>query len=65
VSRRTPDSDRRAVELMLTASGRKAVSASGPEFFGYEETTGGSLSTAERAQLISLLQKYVGLDGGA
>jgi Transcriptional regulators len=62
VSRRTPDSDRRAVELMLTASGRKAVSASGPEFFGYEETTGGSLSTAERAQLISLLQKYVGLD---
>ena len=64
VSRRTPEADRRAVELTLTAKGRQAVETSSTEFFSYEETTGEPLSNGERTQLISLLQKYVGLREG-
>ncbi|MBB6181533.1 MarR family winged helix-turn-helix transcriptional regulator [Pseudorhizobium flavum] len=64
VSRRTPETDRRAVELTLTAKGRQAVETSSTEFFSYEETTGEPLNDGERTQLISLLQKYVGLREG-
>ncbi|KEQ07809.1 MarR family winged helix-turn-helix transcriptional regulator [Pseudorhizobium pelagicum] len=61
VSREIPDADRRAVELTLTPNGRQAVDKASDAFFGYEETTGAPLSLKERAQLIALLQKYVGL----
>ena len=64
VVRRTPETDRRAVELTLSAKGREAVEASSSEFFSYEETTGEPLDDGERTQLISLLQKYVGLRDG-
>ncbi|SMC86106.1 MarR family transcriptional regulator [Rhizobium sp. RU36D] len=62
VSRAIPDSDRRAVELTLTATGREAVKAVAETFFTYEETTGAPLSKPELRQLIALLQKYVGLE---
>ncbi len=61
VSRKIPDADRRAVELTLTPSGRQAVDGASAAFFAYEETTGAPLSRVERSQLLSLLQKYVGL----
>lgn len=61
VSRKIPDSDRRAVELTLTPSGRQAVDGASAAFFSYEETTGAPLSRMERSQLLGLLQKYVGL----
>ena len=48
----------------LTAKGRQAVETSSTEFFSYEETTGEPLNDGERTQLISLLQKYVGLREG-
>lgn len=61
VSRKIPDSDRRAVELTLTPAGRQAVDGASAAFFAYEETTGAPLSRMERSQLLGLLQKYVGL----
>lgn len=62
VSRRIPDTDRRAVELTLTEAGHEQVKATGRVFFSYEETTGAPLDKQEQAQLISLLQRYVGLE---
>lgn len=62
VSRQIPDSDRRAVELTLTQGGQSAVETAAAAFFAYEETTGAPLSKREQAQLIALLQKYVGLE---
>lgn len=62
VSREIPDADRRAVELTLTRAGEDAVETAAAAFFGYEETTGAPLSKREQAQLIALLQKYVGLE---
>ncbi|MFN7009138.1 MAG: MarR family winged helix-turn-helix transcriptional regulator [Allorhizobium sp.] len=62
VSRQIPDSDRRAVELTLTPAGQSAVEAAAAAFFTYEETTGAPLNKREQAQLIALLQKYVGLE---
>ncbi len=65
VSRRIPDSDRRAVELTLTPEGSREVEKASTAYFSYEETTGAPLSKREQAQLISLLQKYVGLEEAA
>jgi DNA-binding MarR family transcriptional regulator len=65
VSRRIPDADRRAVELTLTAAGTSAVAKAAEAFFAYEKTTGGPLSRAEVAQLIALLQKFVGIEDTA
>ena len=62
VSRQIPDADRRAVELTLTGTGAAAVETAAAAFFCYEETTGAPLSKRERAQLIALLQKFVGLE---
>lgn len=65
VSRRIPDADRRAVELTLTAAGERDVSRAADAFFAYEKTTGAPLSKGEVTQLVSLLQKYVGLEDAA
>jgi DNA-binding MarR family transcriptional regulator len=62
VSRRIPDADRRAVELTLTAAGERDVNTAAAAFFAYEKTTGGPLAKGEVAQLVRLLQKYVGLE---
>lgn len=62
VSRQIPDSDRRAVELTLTNKGQAEVKTASDAFFRYEETTGAPLTEAERGQLLSLLQRYVGLE---
>jgi DNA-binding MarR family transcriptional regulator len=62
VSRRIPDRDRRAVELTLTASGEVLVGKESARFFDYEARAGAPLDGAERATLIALLQKYVGLE---
>ncbi len=61
VSRKIPDSDRRAVELTLTAKGQATTRSASEAFFAYEATTGAPLSRAEREQLINLLQRFVGL----
>jgi DNA-binding MarR family transcriptional regulator len=63
VSRRIPDRDRRAVELTLTASGEALVGKESALFFDYEARAGAPLDGPERATLIALLQKYVGLEG--
>jgi DNA-binding MarR family transcriptional regulator len=65
VSRRIPDADRRAVELTLTVAGEKCVAKAAESFFAYEKTTGGPLARDEIAQLIGLLQKFVGLQDSA
>lgn len=62
VARDIPDSDRRAVELTLTAAGHAEVERAAGIFFGYEQSTGAPLSDRERGDLIALLQKYVGLE---
>jgi len=62
VSRRIPDADRRAVELTLTAAGERDVNKAADAFFAYEKTTGAPLARGEVAQLVALLQKYVGLE---
>lgn len=62
VSRQIPDADRRAVELTLTPSGVEEVKKASEAFFKYEETTGEPLSKGEQAQLVALLQKFVGLE---
>jgi DNA-binding MarR family transcriptional regulator len=62
VSRRIPDSDRRAVELTLTEAGQRALEAASVPFFAYERQTGAPLDPAEQVQLMALLKKYVGLD---
>ena len=65
VSRCIPDADRRAVELTLTAAGEKEVGRAAEAFFTYEKTTGAPLAQSEVAQLVALLQKYVGLEDAA
>jgi DNA-binding MarR family transcriptional regulator len=62
VSREVPDSDRRAVELTLTEKGAREVEKSSELFFDYERRTGAPLDKREQAQLLALLQKYVGLE---
>lgn len=61
VSRRIPDSDRRAVELTLTAPGETEVGKAAEAFFAYEQKTGAPLDSSEQGQLLALLKKYVGL----
>lgn len=62
VSREVPDSDRRAVELTLTDKGMIEVETASVAFFDFESRTGAPLDKCEQAQLLALLQKYVGLD---
>ncbi|SMF36474.1 DNA-binding transcriptional regulator, MarR family [Xaviernesmea oryzae] len=62
VSRRIPDDDRRAVEITLTPAARTMVEQAGDWFFAYEDSVGSNLTTAERQQLMVLLQKFTGLD---
>lgn len=61
VSRRIPDTDRRAVELTLTPSGESEVAKASALFFDYEQRTGAPLDDREQAALLALLKKYVGL----
>lgn len=61
VSRRIPDDDRRAVEITLTPEAEKRLAEAAGWFFTYEDAVGGTLSPAERQQLMVLLRKFVGL----
>lgn len=62
VSRRIPDEDRRAVELSLTAEGKRVMDENSDAFFAHEQTTGAPLTRRERQQLVMLLRKYVGVE---
>jgi DNA-binding MarR family transcriptional regulator len=59
VARHIPDDDRRAVELTLTPDGQTQVEAAAKWFFNYEDSIGSSLETAERQELVRLLQKFI------
>ncbi len=61
VERRTPEHDRRAVELLLTPEGTAFVRDHAEAFFTHDIRRASTLTEAERAQLFTLLQKYVGL----
>ena len=60
VTRLTPESDRRAVELSLTLAGRRFVDRHSERFFGYFNAGDTALTDAETAQLVALLQKFTG-----
>lgn len=62
VSRLIPDSDRRAVELTLTAKGMEEMTGAAKAFFAYESETGAPLNARERADLVRLLRKFVGME---
>ncbi len=61
LTRRIPDSDRRAIELTLTPAGQSAAKAVSSVLFAGEPKPEGGLSDSERKTLLALLQKYVGL----
>ena len=61
VERRTPEQDRRAVELRLTGEGEAFVRDHAEAFFTHDSRRPSTLTEAERTQLFALLQKYVGL----
>ncbi|PQO24750.1 MarR family transcriptional regulator [Rhodobacteraceae bacterium WD3A24] len=61
IARRTPDDDRRAIELRLTPEGEGFVSAHAEAFFSHDARRPTPLDPKEQAQLFALLQKYVGL----
>lgn len=62
LTRRIPDDDRRAVELTLTPKGLGFVDGHRQNFFTYYQSAGTNLSAAEMAELIGLLQKFIGLE---
>ena len=59
--RNIPDEDRRAVEQTLTAKGQEEADIASEWFFAYEEGVGGTLTQAERDQLLFLLRKFIGI----
>ena len=61
VSRRSPDEERRVVELPLTSRGQGFVDRRVPLFKAFEAAVPEGLTAAERDQLIVLLQKFLGL----
>lgn len=61
VKRRVPDGDRRAYELVLTDRGRERVNRFLERFRHHEMQSLAPLEPAERAELMRLLTKYVGL----
>ena len=61
LARTVPESDRRAIELSLTAKGRRFVEDRQEAFFAHTETELDRLSPDEARQLTSLLRKYLGL----
>lgn len=61
LSRHIPDEDRRAVELTLTSKGQAEAEIASQWFFAYEQNVGAALSDAERAQLLTLLRKFIGI----
>lgn len=66
VIRTIPDNDRRSVLLELTEKGQEFVSRHQDDFFAYVFSNDGALSADEVQLLISLLQKFTGIqDGGA
>ncbi|MFV0244216.1 MAG: MarR family winged helix-turn-helix transcriptional regulator [Qingshengfaniella sp.] len=62
IQRHIPDADRRAVELTLTDSGRAFVDTHRTAFFSDPGESQTNLTSAEMAQLIGLLQKFIGLE---
>ncbi|WP_297768938.1 MarR family transcriptional regulator [uncultured Roseovarius sp.] len=63
VQRTIEAGDRRAVQLTLTAKGKRLVDARKSEVFGYIAHENVRLSAAEMAELTRLLQKFVGIEG--
>lgn len=63
INRRTPEGDRRGIELSLTRAGDAFVQDHAQEFFDYAASETDRLTTAEARQLIALLQKFTGLGG--
>ncbi|MGX1307518.1 DNA-binding MarR family transcriptional regulator [Amorphus suaedae] len=61
VSRRTPDEDRRGMELTLTPEGQAFVAARAPLFHDFEARVPEGLTAGERDELVVLLQKFLGL----
>ena len=54
-------SDIRFGELTLTAKGQEEADIASEWFFAYEEGVGGTLTQAERDQLLFLLRKFIGI----
>jgi MarR family transcriptional regulator, temperature-dependent positive regulator of motility len=62
--RKVNPADRRRRQLHLTAQGQHVFASTDPVVSGLNEEFLNRLSTAEQAQLRTLLQKLTGLDGG-
>lgn len=62
VQRSIPPEDRRSVELRLTKAGEDFINAHKEKFFSHDDRRPSSLTPAEHARFIALLQKYIGLD---
>ena len=62
VHRQTPDRDRRAVELSLTAKGRAFVTCNADAVFDHIATETARLSPDEADTLVALLQKFTGME---
>jgi DNA-binding MarR family transcriptional regulator len=65
IRREIPDHDRRSVHLWLTDAGDAFVGAHKPAFIGPDSYHSHDLAPGELADLIRLLRRYAGLDGGA
>jgi DNA-binding MarR family transcriptional regulator len=62
VMREVPDTDRRALELRLTDAGESFVRRNRDAFFSHDARRPTALNRQEQAQLLALLQKYVGVE---
>lgn len=62
IRRIIPDSDRRSVELFLTAGGEAFIDAHRKAFFGHEDPADFDLSPEEWRQLAHLLRRYTGIE---
>ncbi|TCS67420.1 MarR family winged helix-turn-helix transcriptional regulator [Primorskyibacter sedentarius] len=60
VTRTVPDSDRRGMELRLTAKGHKFVEERQEAFFNFADSELDRLDPEEAQQLITLLRKFLG-----
>jgi len=64
VLRNIPEDDRRSVHLSLTEAGAETVARTREAFLHHRLTERGALDADEAEQLIALLRKYAGTEGG-